>query len=311
VRGLFNELRMFLPLRADTDPQQWANLSPDEIEAQLVELAETAYASLNRDIGHQLFRQAVQENVSLSGLGESADPARRNIYQRLVESWGAEPDAEKLPEPLQQLPDDMKAEIESAFVAAYWLFRDRQLMLSAVDSLWVRHLTDLEILREGIGLRAYGQQNPLVAYRKEAHEMYSALLARIQETVARSAFLLPQFMVDSGRRPARGARAPLIAGRAAERLPAAAAGGRLAAGKQQPAGDQRGAGNQQGAGSQPAAANRLPGRNDPCWCGSGKKYKACHMRQDMESQHSASTSSAVGARAPQAAGPSRKRRRAR
>ncbi|MER3514406.1 MAG: hypothetical protein C4310_08460, partial [Chloroflexota bacterium] len=56
-------------------------------------------------------------------------------------------------------------------------------MLRVVDSHWVRHLTDLDILREGIGLRAYGQQNPLVAFKKEAFEMYEALRASIQRDI--------------------------------------------------------------------------------------------------------------------------------
>ncbi|MCD6289629.1 MAG: preprotein translocase subunit SecA, partial [Anaerolineae bacterium] len=53
---------------------------------------------------------------------------------------------------------------------------ERMVMLRAVDNRWIRHLTDLDALREGIGLRAYGQIDPLVAYKKEAHEMYQGLL---------------------------------------------------------------------------------------------------------------------------------------
>ena len=60
---------------------------------------------------------------------------------------------------------------------------ERVTMLRAIDSLWVRHLTDLDALREGIGLRAYGQQDPLVAYRKEAFEMYEGLLDNVREIV--------------------------------------------------------------------------------------------------------------------------------
>ena len=254
LRGLYSELRTFVPLPSGFNYQQWSDRSAAEIETQLIEMAKQAYDEVNRAFGHQVYRQAVQEDLSLEALAQSADPARRMVHRRVAERAEAGPDQEMESEPLRRLPDETKREIEGTFVDTYRLFRDRHLMLQAVDSLWVRHLTDLEALREGIGLRAYGQQNPLVAYRKEAHEMYEALLVRIQETVARSVFLVPQMRVASPRRQ------PLQATR--PRVPSGA--------RQAP---------------RPRAdTQRPPGRNDPCWCGSGKKYKHCHMRQDEDTQ---------------------------
>ncbi|NLF00752.1 MAG: preprotein translocase subunit SecA [Anaerolineales bacterium] len=262
LRGLRGELRMFMPLPADLGVAQWANLTVEEIEAQLVELAKQAYTDLSETIGHQVFRQAVQEDATLAAMSYSRDPAQRLVVQRLVEHLGAPLADDVAGEPLRRLPDDLKATIERIMVDVYRLVRDRQLLLYAVDTLWVRHLTDLEVLREGIGLRAYGQQNPLVAYRKEAHEMYLGLLARIQETVARSAFLVPQALPSTARRqPLRMAQ---------QRAPAPSS-----VKPQAPSTRPQGA-------PAPALASSLPGRNDPCWCGSGRKYKQCHMRQDME-----------------------------
>ena len=120
---------------------------------------------------------------------------------------------------------------------------ERAIMLRAIDSLWVRHLTDLDALREGIGLRAYGQQDPLVAYRKEAFEMYAGLLDNVREIVARDIF---RVRVAPPAPPTRSAlRTNLAEG---------------------------------GAGRKPikTAASQTIGRNDPCPCGSGKKYKHCH-----------------------------------
>ncbi|HUX75496.1 MAG TPA: preprotein translocase subunit SecA [Anaerolineae bacterium] len=275
LRGLYSELRTFFPLPPDFNYHRWRELGPGEIETQLSEVAERAYDEVNRSIGRQVYRQAAREDVTPGGLAQSVDPAKRLAYQRVVERLGREPDEEMLVQPLRRLPDQTKAQIEAAFVDAYRLFRDRQLMLRAVDGLWVRHLTNLEALREGIGLRAYGQQNPLVAYRKEAHEMYEALLARVQETVARSVYLVPQALVTQPRRQRLQATHP---GTPAE-------GRRVRQVQDTP--------------------DQAPGRNDPCWCGSGKKYKHCHMRQDMESQRGPVTA----ARPPQA--PERKRRRRR
>jgi preprotein translocase subunit SecA len=156
--------------------------------------------------------------------------------------------------------------VEQAFVDSSRLFRDRQLMLQAVDNLWVRHLTNLGDLREGIGLRAYGQQNPLVAYRKEAHETYQDLLARIQQRVARSIFLLPKALAARPvERPLRTTRRPVtrasVRPRSTQAVPQTRSGD---------SGDVR--------------PDCDLGRNDPCWCGSGKKYKHCHMRRDEQSK---------------------------
>ena len=253
LRGLYNELRTFFPLSRGFDYRQWAELSPAEIEAQLFEIAERAYDEVNRTIGHEVYRQAAREDVTLEALAQSGDPARRLVYQRVVERLEEKgPDEDVAARPIRRLSDEMKAHVEAAFADAYRLFRDRHLMLQTVDGLWVRHLTDLASLREGIGLRAYGQQNPLVAYRKEAHEMYGALLARIQEAVARSVYVVPQAPSAQPGRQRLQATRPRV-----------------------PGGEQQ---------TQPvqATSQRSLGRNEPCWCGSGKKYKHCHMRQDRE-----------------------------
>ena len=163
--------------------------------SDVLELAERAYDELNRSIGHEVYRQAAREDVTLEALAQSADPLQQLIYRKVVERLEGEPDKDAAAQPVRRLSDDMKAQVEAAFLDGYRVFRDRQLMLRAVDSLWVRHLTDLDELREGIRLRAYGQQNPLVAYRKEAFEMYEALLVRVQEMVARSVYLVPQALV--------------------------------------------------------------------------------------------------------------------
>ena len=275
LRGLYGELRTFLPLPSDVTHRRWQGLERPEIEASLDDLLERAYDELNRSIGREIYRQAAREDVTLGALARSADPARRLVHHRAVERLGSELDEDVLEKAIRRLPDQASAEIEAAFLDAYRQFRDRQLMLRAVDGLWVRHLTDLEGLREGIGLRAYGQQNPLVAYRKEAHEMYEALLARIQETVARSVYLVPRALITQPRQRHLQATRP----------------GAPGAGR--------------GATSVQGSPQQLPGRNDPCWCDSGKKYKNCHMRQDMESQRG----QVAAPRPPKASGKKQRRRR--
>ena len=143
---------------------------------------------------------------------------------------------------------------------------ERLLMLRAVDNRWVRHLTDLDELREGIGLRAFAQQDPLIAYKKEAHEMYQELLASISQDIVHTIYHA-QLMV----------RPPVIP---TQRLQT-----------------NRGDGGPTAARTQRQAARR----NDPCWCGSGKKYKQCHMRAD-QGLEPAPAGSADGAQAAAQAG---------
>jgi len=120
---------------------------------------------------------------------------------------------------------------------------ERVVVLRIIDSLWVRHLTALDDLRGGIGLRAYGQRDPLVEYKVEAARMFEELLRAIQHDVAHTIYhvtLAPQ------ERP-------------------------------RPRPVQRATTNRAGEAT-PVKAGRKIGRNDRCYCGSGKKYKYCHGR---------------------------------
>ncbi len=125
---------------------------------------------------------------------------------------------------------------------------EQLLMLEVLDRRWVRHLTDLDVLREGIGLQAVAQQNPLVAYKKAAFDMFVELLDSIEEDIVTRIFHV-EIVKQTRQQPLKAVH------------PSAGGGGGKAA-------------------PQRKAGPRL-GRNDPCWCGSGKKYKNCHMKQDV------------------------------
>ena len=137
---------------------------------------------------------------------------------------------------------------------------ERAILLRTIDSLWVLHLTEMDAMRQGIGLQGYAQQDPLVAYKREAYDMWEQLLANIRRQVARSVFHVQIA------RPAEGeARVPV----------GAAAEPRNLRTNQPVEGD----GAAPARGRQPVGAGvaaRKVGRNDPCPCGSGKKYKKCH-----------------------------------
>jgi preprotein translocase subunit SecA len=137
---------------------------------------------------------------------------------------------------------------------------EKQLMLRVVDTLWVRHLTALDALRDGIGLRAIAQQDPLVAYQKEAFEMFGQLREAIKNEVVRNIYHVNVVQPKEAPQP-KNIQAI---------HPSAAAASQAAA-------ETPGASNQP---PTPVRVTKTPGRNDPCWCGSGKKYKSCHMKSD-------------------------------
>ena len=148
---------------------------------------------------------------------------------------------------------------------------ERLVMLGTIDRLWVYHLTALDEMRQGIGLAGYGGRDPLVEFKREAHDMWDQLSDHIRQNVVRRIFhttLLPQAaapqppsgqMQESG--PAKEtptpAQAPARGGAAGQ---AVRMGGAATATTARP-----------GA----AAAGRKVGRNEPCPCGSGRKYKKC------------------------------------
>jgi len=148
-------------------------------------------------------------------------------------------------------------------------FVEKSVMLQTIDRQWMEYLTQMEHFREGIGLRAYGQRDPLVEYKNEAFEMFNELRERIQGAIVATIFHVSPAPKQAAPPPPQ----PVVR-RVIESGPGdpdgAAARGNGAPAKRQAA--PVGA----AAGSASAPANLKIGRNDPCWCGSGKKYKRCH-----------------------------------
>jgi preprotein translocase subunit SecA len=141
---------------------------------------------------------------------------------------------------------------------------EKFLLLDTVDRQWKDHLLALDHLREGIGLRAYGQRDPLVEYKRESYALFEDMWERIEDHVVK--FLYHAEPVEDMQLQRRGVSTTL-SHPDAEGLAASHA--------QQ----ERAANTPVAAPSKPATVRRVEpkvGRNDPCPCGSGKKYKRCH-----------------------------------
>jgi preprotein translocase subunit SecA len=208
---------------------------------------------------------------------------------------------------------DARLEARAAEIGeADWSLVERHVLLRTIDSLWVEHLTEIDDMRRGIGLRGYAQQDPLNEFRREAFELYGELRDLIRHQVAATIFRVTVTRnpapgeSDLEKSLAAGARALTAAASGAARSGAAATssgssatsadGGRpsgpkpvgpvvagglprdpMAAARLETNGNGRSVpAGQAKPGFTPTGA-RI-GRNDPCWCGSGQKYKKCHGR---------------------------------
>jgi preprotein translocase subunit SecA len=146
---------------------------------------------------------------------------------------------------------------------------ERDIMLQIVDAQWKDHLYSLDHLKEGIGLRGYGQRDPLVEYKKESFALFQAMKARIDEETVRYLWRLRPVMSDGGEAPA----APPVKLAPRKQTPLTLSGGSSAAsGPPRPART----GGDDAPVKQVKRDEPKIGRNDPCYCGSGKKYKKCH-----------------------------------
>jgi preprotein translocase subunit SecA len=134
---------------------------------------------------------------------------------------------------------------------------ERFVMLQTIDSKWVSYLTMMEDFKSGIGFRAFGQKDPLIEYKNEAFHAFEELLKDIQYDIASTIFRLR--LVEEPAPPPPPMMRRNLGGAAA------AVGSRPGP-------------NGGGSGAQVPAGGVKLGRNDPCWCGSGKKFKKCHGR---------------------------------
>ena len=190
--------------------------------------------------GSQIPEEALQKGTE--GLVEHLASAASEAYDRKVEEVGA----------------DLMPMVE------------RSVMLQSIDYQWMEYLTQMEHFREGIGLRAYGQRDPLVEYKNEAFEMFNELTDRIQGSIVAGIFRV-QVTRNAPPPPPQ----PLVR-EVMESGPGEVDGSNGAARKGAP--KQRRAAPATANAAVPAGAEAKLGRNDPCWCGSGKKYKRCHGR---------------------------------
>jgi preprotein translocase subunit SecA len=189
-------------------------------------------------------------------------PIARYVEPEALEGKSREQLTDFLVEVVEQAYNDKEQEIASVFGDVEGMREmERHFALRTINGKWMEHLASMDYLREGIFLRGYAQQDPLVVYQKEAFEMFDNMQHAIQDEIARTIFHV-QLVQEPPQRP----EPPRKQYNDWEDL---TDGG----GTARPAGTPLPSGN---GSPKPSGGGKKLGRNDPCWCGSGRKYKQCH-----------------------------------
>lgn len=182
------------------------------------------------------FEPSIFESLGKDGVKDKLLEAAKGFYHHKEEMLGA----------------DLMARLE------------RYAVLSVIDDKWKEHLREMDDLKEGIGLRAYGQKDPLLEYKGESYKLFLNLLEIIRNEVVAFCFKFwPQAPAEVQNRKSVPMQRMQTIKDSADNLGLRASSG----------GDEEGGGRGK---IQPVKAEQKTGRNEPCPCGSGKKYKNCH-----------------------------------
>jgi preprotein translocase subunit SecA len=244
---------------------------PADLVERLTEAAEKAYQARETEVGRNDLRRRLQ-SMAKRFLPEHGELPKNfaEFSARAKEEFGV-----PLPESLMKVPPaeipDAATEVIAAAQAAKVadvgakLTREieRQVLLNKIDEKWKDMLYNMDQLRDIIGMRSFAQQDPKLEYKREATELFQTMVDSIDEDVTSLVFRITDLAVSEERLAKRW--------RAAEERKDDVA--QFAGGNAEAAGAAAGGEESK---PRPVVVAQKPGRNEPCWCGSGKKYKKCH-----------------------------------
>ena len=240
-----------------TQRLDWLEKDAERLHADYLAMIEDQISAAVENIfsadyqGEFLEAGAMYQQMASTGL-----PIAEEITPETFDELEREELVEKLTAHARKIMEAKQAQLEEAREGLMEI-AERQTVIRALDYYWQRHLTDLDILREGIGLQAVAQKDPLVEYQRQGFQMFHVVEDTYRQIASRNIFLVQPAVVQT----------PQKRRRTREYRPDAAFGG----------GDRP---KQQTV----RKSKKRPRRNAPCWCGSGKKYKHCHMREDQTSR---------------------------
>ena len=218
----------------------------ESIQAMLSGVVDSTVTTALADAGGMVTQDSLGV---LANLFEGIFCAKGTLEGRKNELMGK--DTHQAAEILEQIAQATYQAKEAAYGEKLMRELERVIMLRVVDEYWMDNIDAMDDLKQGIGLRAYGQHDPVIAYKEEGYQMFQAMIQAIREETVRRLLLVQV-------RPQQEIRREKVA----KETGAAAAG--VTAVKKAPI----------------RTAAKKVGPNDPCPCGSGKKYKKCCMQKD-------------------------------
>jgi preprotein translocase subunit SecA len=251
------------------------------------------HANEKKDSMKEETLQRLDNSIAELVMSAEVTPGDTTVGEKIVSEFSTiipfdEKSQKDLATQIEQIPDQ-GARINTLTDIAHKVYEEREkqvkpevmrqienyVTLSVIDNLWMDHLDVVDNLREGIGLRAYGQKDPLVEYKNEAFRMFETLVSGIDDEVSHRIF---KIQIATPETP----HVHVTEKAAGEELGAEEVSQPAKKAKEQsapshsPVGMERIATGAIGTAATSVSPKNKPGRNDPCWCGSGKKYKKCH-----------------------------------
>ena len=245
-------------------------LRAEKLKEHFFEMADNVIEDLVSDFMHP---DKAEHERDPQGLAQGLQDKFAGNFDAIIEEYGHETDL--LLENIEKRVREMFEEREKQFGAERMQMLVQYLMLQVIDAKWKEHLYNLDHLKDGIGLRAYGQRDPLVEYKREAFDLFEDMTSSIKYDVAAFVFRVQGFDNAQTAR-AEAPRKVEYLHPEADALPAAPAA-RPESGEP----GQAPAFMQKDSAAQPVKRHvDKIGRNDVCPCGSGKKYKKCCGKEE-------------------------------
>ncbi|MGH7203283.1 MAG: SEC-C metal-binding domain-containing protein, partial [Candidatus Levyibacteriota bacterium] len=244
----------------------------DKVHGAIASLVELAIA--NHETGSETLNEEIMKGIVM--IIPFDEPSQQQLIKQLEQYHNAD---EKI-EYLTKLSDDIYAKREEQLGASMARQIEKHVMLSVIDNLWMNHLDAIDNLRQGIGLRGYAQRDPLVEYKNEAFRMFEQLVWAIDDEIVHRIYKV-QVQPAPDANPPHGAP-----GHVHDTQTHTHADGSVHSGAPHPEAvpatprrkmvTNTPESEISEAKPRPADTKTKLSRNDPCWCGSGKKWKKCH-----------------------------------
>ena len=256
-----------------------ADKKTDELKVQTLERIQNAIGSLVTTASETAsFEEAEDVNATIIKEFVTIVPFDDHSQMHLVEQLRQYHTNEEKTEFLTKIASDVYKKREEMMGDEVARMMEKYVALQVIDNLWMDHLDAIDNLREGVRLRGYAQKDPLVEYKNEAYKMFEQLIWNIEDQIVHRIYKIQVQSQEGHEGHDHGPIGPVSVdlSAAVANTPESEVSEDVIQKKAAKARSTKAKISTPVAGTATPASNKKLGRNDPCWCGSGKKYKKCH-----------------------------------